>query len=133
MADILIVDDDCDLRELLAEVLSARGHQIRIASDGDEGLAALAARHPQVVLLDVEMPLLDGPGMAYQMLVRDCGLEEIPIVLLSGVVGLPAVAARVGTPYFLPKPYAPRDVVVLCERAIEERRAPTPLHAAPMR
>ena len=126
MAEILIVDDERDLAEMLAELLMELGHLVRIASNGDEGLRALAVRHPDLVLLDVEMPLLDGPGMAYQMLVRDCGLEEIPIVLLSGVVALPAVAARVGTPYFLPKPYAPRDVVSLCERALKEQTAPSP-------
>lgn len=126
MAEILIVDDERDLAEMLADMLVEHGHLVRIASNGDEGLRALALRHPDVVLLDVEMPLLDGPGMAYQMLVRDCGLEAIPLVLLSGVVGLPAVAARIGTPYFLAKPFAPRDVISLCEQAIREKRAPSP-------
>ncbi|NUO51338.1 MAG: response regulator [Polyangiaceae bacterium] len=133
MAEILIVDDEPDLAEMLADLLMEQGHLVRIASNGDEGLRALAVRHPDLVLLDVEMPLLDGPGMAYQMLVRDCGLEEVPIVLLSGVVGLPSVAARVGTPYFLPKPYAPRDVVSLCDRALKEQRAPTPPRVAARR
>lgn len=126
MADLLIVDDDMDMAELLGEALAHRGHQIRIAHDGEAGLRELAIRMPDAVLLDVEMPILDGPGMAYEMFIRNCGLEAIPIILLSGVVDLERIAARVGTPYFLGKPYALGAVRALCERALTERTPPTP-------
>ena len=76
-------------------------------------------------MLDVEMPLLDGPGMALQLLIRDSGLENIPIVLVSGAAGLNAVAARVGTPYAVPKPFDVDDFVGLVAQALEERRAPS--------
>jgi CheY-like chemotaxis protein len=127
MADLLIVDDDLDVAELLGEALQYRGHQFRIARDGEEGLRELSIKMPDAVLLDVEMPLLDGPSMAYQMFVRDCGLELIPIVLLSGIVGLEGVAARVGTRYFLGKPYSLDAVLSLCERALTERMSPAPM------
>ena len=126
MADLLIVDDDMDMAELLGEALAHRGHQIRIAYDGEGGLRELAIRMPDAVLLDVEMPILDGPGMACEMFIRNCGLEAIPIVLLSGVVDLERVAARVGTPYFLGKPYALGAVRALCDRALTERTPPAP-------
>ncbi|HEX3766059.1 MAG TPA: response regulator [Kofleriaceae bacterium] len=126
MADLLIVDDDCDVAELLGEALAHLGHQVRIAHDGMEGMRALAVRAPDAVLLDVEMPMLDGPGMACEMIVRDCGLEAIPIVLLSGIVDLDQVAARVGTPYFLGKPYTLGAVTALCARALSERTPPVP-------
>jgi DNA-binding NtrC family response regulator len=127
MAELLIVDDDMDMAELLGEALAHRGHQIRIAHDGEGGLRELSIRMPDAVLLDVEMPILDGPGMAYEMFVRNCGLEAIPIILLSGVVDLERVAARVGTPYFLGKPYALSAVRALCERALAERTPPSPV------
>lgn len=127
MADLLIVDDDPDMGELLGEALARHGHQVRIARDGMDGLRELAIRMPDAVLLDVEMPMLDGPGMAYEMFVRNCGLENIPIILLSGVVDLEQVAARVGTPYFLSKPYALGAVRALCDRALAERTAPVPV------
>jgi DNA-binding response OmpR family regulator len=130
MADLLIVDDDLDVAELLGEALVHRGHQIRIAHDGEAGLRELSIRLPDAVLLDVEMPVLDGPGMAYQMFVRDCGLEAIPIILLSGVIDLERVAACVGTPYFLGKPYSLKALVTLCARVLAERTPPTPSVAA---
>jgi CheY-like chemotaxis protein len=126
MADLLIVDDNEDLGDLLEEILVDAGHHVRRAANGEQGLLELNNRAPDLVLLDVEMPVLDGPSMAYQMLVRDCGLEAIPIVLLSGVVGLEHVAARVGTPYFLGKPYSMEDIIAMSERALRERVPPVP-------
>lgn len=133
MADILIVDDDRDVAELLGELLDSRGHTVRIASNGEEGIRELSHRAPDVVLLDVEMPILDGPEMAYEMFVRDCGLDEIPVVLLSGIVGLDYVARRVGTPYFLAKPYSTDAVMSLCDKALIERIPPRPHQAPPSR
>lgn len=126
MADLLIVDDDADIAELLGEALAHHGHHVRIARDGMEGLSELASRMPDAVLLDVEMPILDGPDMACQMFLRNCGLESIPIILLSGVVDLERIAARVGTPYFLGKPYALSAIRALCDRALAERTPPAP-------
>jgi DNA-binding NtrC family response regulator len=126
MADILIVDDSTDLRSLVEGIIEAAGHNIRGASNGRKGLEAVAERAPDVVLLDVEMPVLSGPEMAFQLFFRDCGDETIPIVLLSGIVGLQEVAAMIGTPYFLKKPYSAEDLIQLVDRALRERIAPRP-------
>jgi len=126
MADLLLVDDDPDLREVLADVLLALNHTVRIARNGKEGLELLEQGLPDLVLLDVEMPVLDGPGMAYRMLVNNLGKEKIPIVLLSGIIDLHLVAAKVGTPYFLGKPYAFDALLPLLERALGERSPPHP-------
>ena len=133
MAELLIVDDDEDLAELLEEALVDRGHQIRRAGNGQEGLDELARQVPDAILLDVEMPELDGPAMALQMYLRDRGLEAIPIVLVSGIVGLRDIAARVGTPYFLEKPYTLEALTALCDRALAERVAPIPTEPAHVR
>jgi len=126
MAELLIVDDDDDLATLLQEEMEARGHHIVRAANGNEGLRALEKHIPDAILLDVEMPELDGPAMAFEIYVHDRGLESIPIVLLSGIVGLPAIAAGVGTPYYLAKPYSLAAVTKLCDRALTERRRPEP-------
>jgi CheY-like chemotaxis protein len=131
VADLLVVDDDSDLAELLADLLGGQGHTVRIARNGREGLRLVAERIPDLVLLDVEMPLLTGPEMSQEMIVRDSGQEEIPIVLLSGVTNLFRVAASVGTPYYLRKPYDAEAVSRLVASALVERRPPHPELAGP--
>jgi FixJ family two-component response regulator len=78
------------------------------------------------VLVDVEMPILNGPDMAYELFLRNCGDEKIPVLLISGIVGLPEIAAGVGTPYFLAKPYTVASVLRLVALALEERTYPHP-------
>jgi FixJ family two-component response regulator len=81
---------------------------------------------PDGVLLDADMPVLNGPEMAHRMLLHDAGEEKIPIVLVSGRSDLPAVAGRMGTPYFLRKAttdYA-QTLIKMLDRALSERRAP---------
>lgn len=125
MADILVIDDDIDSAEVLAQVLELQGHTVRVGYNGQEGLRLATERTPQVALLDIEMPLLDGPGMAHEMLLHDLGLEHVPVVFLSGAANLREVAARVGTPYFLAKPYGYKQVVDIVGRALAERIAPS--------
>jgi len=126
LADLVIVDDDLDMGALLAEVLGAAGHTCRVAHNGREGLALVTQRVPDLVLLDVEMPVLSGPEMAYILFVRNCGDEKIPVILLSGMVGLARVAATVGTPYYLAKPSSFQEVQRLVDRALAERIPPRP-------
>jgi hypothetical protein len=73
------------------------------------------------------MPVLGGEGMAHRMLLHDAGEEKIPILLVSGRDDLRAVAARMGTPYFIGKASAGyADVLVkTIARALAERCAPT--------
>ena len=124
MADVLIIDDDIDSAEVLAAVMQTMGHTIRIGYDGQDGLRLAKERAPDVALLDVEMPLLGGPGMAYEMFLHDMGLEHVPVVFLSGAANLREIAAKVGTPYFLAKPYGYKEVAALVTRALTERIAP---------
>ena len=126
MADVLIVDDNSDTADLLAELLQHTGHTARVANDGSEGMARLHERIPDVVVLDVEMPKLTGPEMALQMFHQDRGLEEVPIVLCSGALDLDAFARQVGTKYFLEKPYDAVELLALIERALVEHTPPQP-------
>jgi DNA-binding response OmpR family regulator len=130
--DLLIVDDDSELTEILAEVLRKEGHTVRVARNGRDGLHKLHERLPDLVLLDVEMPVLNGPEMAYRMFIHDVGAERVPILLLSGIADFDLIVAEVGTPYFLAKPYHLNQVLALVIRALDERRHPTPERAAPM-
>ncbi len=126
MADVLLVEDDDDIADLVSALLEQQGHEVRWARDGEQGLACLEQRMPDVVVMDVEMPLLSGPGMAAQMLAHNCGQEDIPIVLASGAFALSAIAERVGTPYFLAKPFDPSALIALVAQAVAEKAAPRP-------
>ena len=75
-------------------------------------------------MLDVEMPVLAGPEMAYRMFLHDVGEDQIPIVLLSGVMNLLRIATMVGTPYYLAKPYTFESISRMVARVLAERRAP---------
>ena len=128
MADLLIVDDDLDSAQALADILQTESHEVRVGYDGNEGLRLARERHPDIALLDVEMPHLNGPGMALEMFIHNMGLEKIPVVLLSGIGNLPEIAASVGTPYFLSKPYRYERLLTIVDRALLERIAPSPIH-----
>ena len=131
MADVLIVDDNADLRDLLAGLLESAGHKVRKAGNGRQGMDLVSQRTPDLALLDVEMPVLNGPEMAYGLFLRDHGDERIPIILLSGIVGLSEVAKVVGTPYFLTKPYSPEALLGIVNRALTEHISPSPRLEAP--
>jgi CheY-like chemotaxis protein len=126
VAKVLVVDDDDDLRSLLAAFVEIAGHEVRQASNGREAINDITQAVPDVVLLDVELPVLTGPETAYELFIRDCGLEKIPLILVSGVVGLQRIAAMVGTPYCLAKPYDPQALLSLLDRALLEQISPKP-------
>ena len=130
-ADILVVDDDDDLAGVIADVLALQGHRVRRGNSGYEGLRLLHERIPDLVILDVEMPHLTGPEMAYRMFLHDAGLENVPVVLVSGALGLTEIAERAGIPYVLAKPFDLPVFLALVERALSERRPPAPHHGAP--
>jgi DNA-binding response OmpR family regulator len=126
VATLLVVDDDYDVTEGLSEILSLEGHEVRVAHDGARGWRQLEEGLADLILLDVDLPVLDGPGLARRMYCYDRGLETIPLVLVSGVPDLPQVAVGVGTPYYLSKPYTLEALLKMVTSALAERIAPHP-------
>jgi CheY-like chemotaxis protein len=128
MANVLIVDDDADTVEATAELLESNGHKIQTGYNGEQGLKSLGAGSlPDCVVLDVDMPVLSGPGMAHRMLLHDAGQEMIPILLVSGRNDLSEIARCIGTPYFLAKASDDYGEALLriLEQALRERQAPS--------
>jgi DNA-binding response OmpR family regulator len=126
VAHLLLVDDDNDIVEALGELLRAEGHAVQCASTGEEGLSVLRGSPlPDALVLDVDMPVLGGPGMAHKMLLHDAGEENVPILLMSARQDLPEIAAEMGTSYVVKKPTTIGTFLVVLDRALRERRAPT--------
>ncbi len=101
MSTILVVDDEPTLRDLLAEVLREEGYTVVTAADSQTALQVVAREAPDMILMDVMMPGLDGREVARAMRVEATG-AAVPIVLMSAAVALPPIDS--GVSGFLPKP-----------------------------
>ena len=121
--DILVVDDEADIRELVSGVLEDEGYRPRTASDADTTLAALAERRPSLVLLDVWLQgsRLDGLQLLGEIKRRD---PTLPVIVFSGHGNLDtAVAAvRQGAVDFIEKPFESSRLLHLVARATETDR-----------
>ncbi|WP_052667781.1 response regulator [Nitriliruptor alkaliphilus] len=104
--DVLVIDDEPALSELVAANLAAAGHRVRTAPDGRAGLAAVAERRPDVVVLDVMMPVLDGWGVL-EALAEDPSTAELPVVMLTALSSEQDVirAHLTGAVHYLTKPF----------------------------
>jgi CheY-like chemotaxis protein len=126
VANLLIVDDDFDIVECLSDLLRERGHNVQTARTGEEGLQVLRSTSlPDALLLDVDMPVLGGPGMAHKMMLHDAGEERVPIILSSGKKELATLAAKMGTPYLIAKPVGVEALLAVLGRALRDRIAPS--------
>jgi two-component system nitrogen regulation response regulator NtrX len=118
--DILIVDDEHDIRELVAGVLEDEGYETRSAADSDAALEAISARRPSLVLLDVWLQgsRLDGLELLDELKRRD---PSIPVLVISGHGNLDtAVAAiRRGAADFIEKPFEAERLLLMVARATE--------------
>ncbi len=121
--DILVVDDEADIRELVAGVLEDDGYSPRTAADSDSALAAIADRRPSLVLLDVWLKgsRLDGLDLLDEIKRRD---QSLPVLVISGHGNLDtAVAAiRRGAADFIEKPFEAEHLLHLVSRATETDR-----------
>ncbi|MGQ9681256.1 MAG: response regulator transcription factor [Anaerolineae bacterium] len=85
MATILIVDDDADFREITRATLERDGHQVEMATNGDEGLEQMRRHPPDLVILDVMMSsVLDGIDLTDRMR-TDATLKKTPIIMVSAI------------------------------------------------
>src|SRR5215210_1748021 len=119
-ARVLVVEDDADLRDLLRELLQRRGYEVSVAPDGREALRALFEWRPDLVVLDLVLPRLDGWGALER--IRDA--SDVPVLILTArtaevekVRGL-----RAGADDYLTKPFGHQEFVARVEALL--RRAP---------
>jgi len=119
-SDILIVDDEEDIRELVAGILSDEGHETRTAHDSDSAMAAIADRVPRLVFLDIWLQgsRLDGLALLDKIKTMHPGL---PVVMISGHGNIETAVSAIkrGAYDFIEKPFKADRLILIAERALE--------------
>ena len=119
MTKVLVVDDEAPIRLLCRVNLEAEGMDVVEAADGVEGLDVAREERPDVILLDVMMPRLDGWGVAEQLL-ADPVTRDVPIIFLTARAEArhEARAFDVGGIEFVKKPFNPLELAPLIQRTL---------------
>jgi two-component system, cell cycle sensor histidine kinase and response regulator CckA len=120
MATVLIVDDAADTRLLVRTLLTHAGHQVIEAGDGSAGLSTTIANNPDLVLLDLSMPLTSGPEFV-RALRADPRTRATAVALYTGTEMTPALCdfmEMYGIRVAIPKPSEPAEFLRAVERAL---------------
>ncbi|MDP2356455.1 MAG: sigma-54 dependent transcriptional regulator [Beijerinckiaceae bacterium] len=122
-ADILIVDDEADIREGVAGILSDEGHGTRTAKNSDEALAAIEARRPHLVFLDIWMQGSRLDGLQLLNVIKE-NHPTLPVVMISGHGNIETAvsAIKLGAYDFIEKPFKADRLVLVADRALETSR-----------
>lgn len=139
MARILVVDDNADIRQLIGTILSTTDHQLDYAEDGEKALELIKKTSPELVILDVMMPRMDGFMVLKQM--RVAGLRDSTKVLMVTAKSSEADWVRgykLGADCYITKPFEPdeiqhavEDLLAMTKDGLRERREQE-LHRAQM-
>jgi len=119
-SDVLVVDDETDIRELVAGILSDEGYSVRTAANSEEALAAVRARKPALLILDIWM---SGGGMdGLELLDMVKALDaDLPVIMISGHGNIETAVSAIkrGAYEFLEKPFKSDRLLLVVERALE--------------
>jgi phosphate regulon transcriptional regulator PhoB len=128
---VLIVEDEPDIRDLLAFHLERAGYQVARASTGAEALRQVRSVHPDLIVLDLMLPEMDGLEVC-RRLRADAGTATVPVIMLTAkgdevdrVVGL-----EMGADDYVVKPFSPKEVLARVRAVL--RRARAPVTSAPL-
>ena len=118
--DILIVDDEADIRELVSGILSDEGHGTRTAKDADDALALVASRRPHLMFLDIWLQGSRLDGLQLLEIIKQQH-PSLPIVMISGHGNIETAvsAIRLGAYDFIEKPFKADRLVLVADRALE--------------
>ncbi|GAB5376662.1 MAG: two-component system response regulator NtrX [Acuticoccus sp.] len=119
-SDILVVDDEIDIRNLIAGILEDEGYDVRTAADSDEALAAVGARRPQLIFLDIWLQGSKMDGLALLDAIREQH-DTLPIVMISGHGNIETAVSAIkrGAYEYIEKPLKADRLVLTAERALE--------------
>jgi DNA-binding response OmpR family regulator len=121
VTDILVVEDNAGIAEGLRENLEAEGYSVEVAPDGEQGLAAARRVRPELVILDLMLPRLDGYHVLRRL--RDLGLQ-MPVLILSALGGEAEKVRgfRIGADDYVTKPFSLRELLARVDALFRRRR-----------
>ena len=114
---VLVVDDEEGFRDGLADLLAMEGYTVSVAKNAVEAVPMLPDFKPEIILLDLRMPLLDGEAFLRGMRGIPAS-RDVPVVLISAKEELPAIAMRYGAAGYLSKPFEAPQLLSLIERVL---------------
>lgn len=119
---VLVVDDEPDIRELVKEILEDEGYEVAVAENGETARSAFADRTPDLVLLDIWMPDIDGITLLREW--SSGGVPDCPVVVMSGHGNLETAveATRLGAHDFVQKPISLARLLSIVSQAIDSAR-----------
>ena len=118
---LLVIDDDVDIRRTVSDRLEAEGYEVGVAAGGVAGLECIRGENPEVVLLDLQMPEMDGIAVLDQL--RSEQLSATVVVITAyGSIERAVEAMRAGAFDFVSKPIDPGRISVVVEKAMEHER-----------
>lgn len=119
MARVLVIDDEPDVVRLIVKILSGRGHVVQVARDGASALARVRNERPEVILLDSDLPKIDGAEVC-RRIKTDAATRDLPVVMMTAsYIDIFDVGAEGGPDAFVVRPFV-RDVLA---NVIERARA----------
>lgn len=122
-SDILVIDDEADIRELISGILEDAGHQVRVARDSDEAIEVVRQRRPTLAILDVWLQGSRIDGLDLLAVLRETD-PDMPVIVISGhgTIETAVTAIRKGAYDFLEKPFNADRLLIVVTRAVETAR-----------
>jgi two-component system, cell cycle response regulator DivK len=114
---ILVVEDQADSRQIIRDMLAPTDYEIIEAENGEQALAAIAKQRPDLILMDIQLPIMDG-YTATRRIKADPALQSIPIIAVTSYAldGEAKIAKAAGCDDYVPKPYSPRELLAKIRR-----------------
>jgi DNA-binding response OmpR family regulator len=126
MAHILLVEDDAEVVEMTRHLLTREGHVIEVAGDGESAMVAYMTRRPDLILLDVFIPRIDGLRFAREVQAR-FPADRTPIIVWTGAYEPESIGDILSTPHVLRKPTESSELVEVVKRALGTETRPRAL------
>jgi DNA-binding response OmpR family regulator len=125
MAAVLVVDDDATVREVVITYLTKAGHTVTSAADGAEALDSVATSPPELVVLDLMLPGVDGLEVCRRL--RET--SDVPVIMLTakGSVNDRVVGLELGADDYVTKPFSPRELVLRVDSVLRRTQEPAPI------